>query len=973
MDWLGSGVVNAVGFVFRTLLMELTREDLQSFIHSFLTKYRYNQIVPQKQELLKLTLGQALKEFLTLVQLELEDSNLSAKEIEQYTNSLRKFIHNKTVLEELGKPFEDERQLPSANILEQTWQEWNLQPLPNDFNWGQITKLYRRKVSTILREYEELPALLNQHNQVTSSTLNESISIGGGSFDIEAQYDAIGIISNLDLLNYRDAIAKTYGYLRLDSFDTTGYSYNLKLWNMFVAQNVREVIEVSQFRELPKEYLERLKKTEQVEDTDIPQEVLERYKQVYHQQSTHSVLDVTQSVNYQYIMILGDPGSGKSSLLHYLALKWAETLVPDLPSQPIPLLIELRTYARSRNNQESENFIELFQQGSGFICPLNPQQIHQLLRQSKAFVMFDGLDEVFEPSKREEAITDIINFTKTYPHVRVLVTSRVIGYKPQRLQDAKFRHFMLQDLELEQIYTFIDKWHDLAFGNSPEKGRKRDRLCTAINTYSPIRQLAGNPLLLTMMAILNRNQELPRDRAELYNQASRVLLQQWDVEKALVNDTITIDYKDKQAMLRKVAYYMQTNEKGLTGNLIYAADLEDILTRYLTTIEINHPNYIAKLLINQLRERNFILCFLGADYYAFVHRTFLEYFCAWEFVRQFEKERVISLNYLKTEVFGRHWHDESWHEVLRLIAGMIDAKFTGEIIDYLMAQEGEAKKFSNLFLAAKCLSEVRNRTIISSIDSNLFDCLKALTQYKHDSYASNAEEFNLISKICVKAVLAIATTWQGNPKTLPFLKIVADSTHYWAVKQAVVNELVKELVANESDPLPILKMHAQFNNDSDLRIGAIQELASRWKEDPDTLAIIKDRVQIDNDLNVRRIAVHALAEGWKEDIDTLSILKSRAQFDNAWQVRRAAVLELSRRWKDEPGIFEFLCARAVCDPCKTQQYWLNPRKVALEAIIKQYPEHPQTLQLLHDRAENDPDEKLREFAQQKLNERRVTM
>jgi predicted NACHT family NTPase len=78
------------------------------------------------------------------------------------------------------------------------------------------------------------------------------------------------------------------------------------------------------------------------------------------------------------------------------------------------------------------------------------------------------------------------------------------------------------------------------------------------------------------------------------------------------------------------------------------------------------------------------LCFLGADYYAFVHRTFLEYFCAWEFVWQFEKERTIDLEFLKQKVFRTHYQDESWHEVLRLICGMIDSKFVGEIVEFLM-------------------------------------------------------------------------------------------------------------------------------------------------------------------------------------------------------------------------------------------------------------------------------------------------
>ncbi|MEQ8957679.1 MAG: NTPase, partial [Coleofasciculus sp. C2-GNP5-27] len=196
-----------------------------------------------------------------------------------------------------------------------------------------------------------------------------------------------------------------------------------------------------------------------------------------------------------------------------------------------------------------------------------------------------------------------------------------------------------------------------------DKTWKRDRLQRAIDRSKAIQELAGNPLLLTMMAILNRHQELPRDRPELYHQASRVLLHQWDVERALIEDSRldpkTIDYKDKQAMLRRVAYFMQATEKGLAGNLIRGEDLEGILTEYLRSIEVNQARLVARVLIRQLRERNFILCYLGVDYYGFVHRTFLEYFCAWELIWQFKETQRLSLEELKTEVFGKHWRDES--------------------------------------------------------------------------------------------------------------------------------------------------------------------------------------------------------------------------------------------------------------------------------------------------------------------------
>ncbi|WP_229424083.1 NACHT domain-containing protein [Moorena producens] len=567
-----------------------------------------------------------------------------------------------------------------------------------------------------------------------------------------------------------------------------------------------------------------------------------------------------------------------------------------------------------------------------------------------------GLDEVFEPGKRDDVITDIHRFSNTYPKVRVIVTSRVIGYKPQRLRNAEFRHVMLQDLESKQIQTFIEHWHELTFTNQADKVRKRERLQKAIDTSSPIRQLAVNPLLLTMMAILNRNQELPRDRSELYNQASRLLLYQWDVERALLEDNRvdpkTIDYKDKQQMLGKVAYFMQGNQAGLAGNLISGEDLERIIKEELKLRDVTNPRAVAKVMINQLRTRNFILCFMGADYYAFVHRTFLEYFCAWEFVRKFEKKQEISLEQLKTEVFGQHWPDESWHEVLRLIVGMIDSNKAGEIIEYLMAQDGEGYEFGNLFLAGDCLSEVRNRYEIHSTDTRLLNRFKDLIfydlNYDYDPYGYQA---NLVRDLHTQAVVAVATHWQDHP-----------------------------------DTLRLLQKWARSDTDLFVRGTAIEQLALGYKDHPDTLALLQESARSDTYCYVRLRAIEQLALGYKDHPDTLAILQEWARCDQHWLVRAKAIEQLALGWHDrvawptanQPWLFEFLCVRVAAlsehrtlnDPFERDQDQdydnVNPRKIALQAILKYYPNHSQTRSLLLDRAEHDSDPKLRKFAQGQL-------
>ncbi|MBE9107159.1 HEAT repeat domain-containing protein, partial [Nostoc cf. edaphicum LEGE 07299] len=551
-----------------------------------------------------------------------------------------------------------------------------------------------------------------------------------------------------------------------------------------------------------------------------------------------------------------------------------------------------------------------------------------------------------------------------YPDVQVIVTSRIIGYKPQRLLNAEFRHFILQDLDSEQIQDFIYRWHELTFTDAVDKVRKRERLQRGIAASKSIAELGGNPLLLTMMAILNRNQELPRDRATLYEQASRVLLHQWDVERALMEDKRldpkTIDYKDKQAMLRQVAYLMQTGDKGLAGNLINENNLVKVLTDYLKTIEFDKPREVARVMINQLRTRNFMLCFLGADYYAFVHRTFLEYFCAWEFVWQFKETQTLTIEELKNEVFGKHWQDESWHEVLLLIAGMIESKFVGDILEYLMNQYGDREKFINLFLAANCLAEVRNRSVIVSTANELLNRLKDLTKYNP---FFDREETKLVQEIRTQAVTAVATAWQESPDTKDWLKLCATEDEHTDVRSAAVQELARKF---KDDPytLSFLQERAAQNEDWEIRDVAVQELVLGWKDDPDTLSIFKQHA-INDDLGVYRLkAVSELARLWKDHPDTLPWIKERATKDNVLSIRHVAIRELARKWKNNKSVFEFLCNIATNDSFERQLILEdNPRQIALEAIIEQY---PQTLPLLRDRAENDPDEQVREFAQKKL-------
>jgi hypothetical protein len=286
---------------------------------------------------------------------------------------------------------------------------------------------------------------------------------------------------------------------------------------------------------------------------------------------------------------------------------------------------------------------------------------------------------------------------------------------------------------------------------------------------------------------------------------------------------------------------------------------------------------------------------------------------------------------------------------------------------------------------------------LGNLDSRSGDCEPQLT-VKEISIPHAQSENN--SARVISGLQEIAQGWKDDPATLPNIKQRAQSDDDWTVRLSALQELARGW-KDDPETLPILKQLAQYDDDSAVRFSAIQEIAWGWKDDPKTLPWLKQLAQSKDNWDVRRAAVQELARGWKsdpetlpwlkqlaqsedngdvqhsavqelargwkDDPETLAWVKQLAQSDSNWAVRRAAVQELARGWRNESGIFELLCDVAINDPFDREEDWQdNPRQTALAAMIELYPDRPQILELVRDRAQNDRDQKLREFAQEKL-------
>src|SRR5215475_648224 len=189
--------------------------------------------------------------------------------------------------------------------------------------------------------------------------------------------------------------------------------------------------------ELPREVWRRLAEAGQVEAVYLPEQLdrerLARARQAYQDRPAHPVLDVLTGPAGRRLVLLGDPGAGKSTLARYLVLTLART-TGEVPGAgqglagSLPLLVELRTYADPRWRQGS--FLDLV---DGLYASEDLGLPRELLAGyleagGRAVVVFDGLDEVFDPKLRREVTRRVEAFASRYRQVRVVVTSRVIGY-----------------------------------------------------------------------------------------------------------------------------------------------------------------------------------------------------------------------------------------------------------------------------------------------------------------------------------------------------------------------------------------------------------------------------------------------------------------------------------------------------------------------------------------------------------------
>ena len=281
----------------------------------------------------------------------------------------------------------------------------------------------------------------------------------------------------IDENGYTEAIKAEFGKLlqQADAIEGEGYAFRrIELNDVFIPQDARLCDEIDfSVLDIPADFIAQLKhESELLLHVDVEQRI--RKRATFEDKKRQPVMGILNNRSIRLVVILGDAGAGKTTLLHEYAIKWA--LKSSTERTEFPIVIELRKYAAEKKLKEHLTLLDLIAEGGTLQWPLDKANLLSRLQSSEhsVLLMLDGLDEIFDFEVRTMIINEIGTFVNVHNHssTRVVVTSRVIGYKMSEL--FKFDHYMLQPFSPAQINNFINTWHHLTYTDQ-EKPLREER------------------------------------------------------------------------------------------------------------------------------------------------------------------------------------------------------------------------------------------------------------------------------------------------------------------------------------------------------------------------------------------------------------------------------------------------------------------------------------------------------------------
>ncbi|MBW4496415.1 MAG: NACHT domain-containing NTPase [Oscillatoria princeps RMCB-10] len=354
------------------------------------------------------------------------------------------------------------------------------------------------------------------------------------------------------------------------------------------------------------------------------------------------VIEAVES--YDKLMVWGKPGSGKTTFLKYLAIQCSEG---EFESDLVPIFVTLEDFAAADGQIGLQTYIQ--QQYNR----VKETEVTELLKNGKVLVLLDGLDQVTE-ARSQRVLQQIKEFSDKFRDSKFVITCRIAA------QDYRFEGFgdvEVADFDKEQIDQFAHKWFN------PDTN-KADRFVRQLNEpeNEPVKELATNPLLLTLLCLVfEESDSFPLRRSDLYEKGIDLLLKKWNVRRSLEREHVyqQLSLQQKEDLLSQIA--STTFE---LGNYFFRQqDLKWYITDWIGELPEaqTDPQLLtldSEAVLKSIEAQHGLLVERANRIYSFSHLTFQEYFTARKIVTcSAPEEFELAFQNLLSHITDRHWRE----------------------------------------------------------------------------------------------------------------------------------------------------------------------------------------------------------------------------------------------------------------------------------------------------------------------------